>query len=87
MNPILKGDLQAVEGAQAPTGTAGGLDEVLTKKTLAPRLHITVRTLENWQRRGVIPYIKVGKVCIFVWGDVLEALRANFCIRRKTLLK
>jgi len=85
MNSILKGDLQAVEGAQPAAGTSP--DEVLTKKQLAPRLHVTIRTIENWQRRGVLPYVKVGKVVLFVWADVLEALRTNFCIRRKTLLK
>jgi hypothetical protein len=64
-------------------GTGSGLDEVLTKKKLAERLHVTVRTIENWQRRGVLQYVKIGKIVLFVWGDVLESLR-NFRVSRRT---
>ncbi len=60
-----------------------GLDEVLTKKALAERLHVTIRTVENWQRRGVLEYVKIGKVVLFVWGDVLASLR-NFRVSRRT---
>jgi hypothetical protein len=63
--------------------SGNGLDEVLTKKSLAERLHVTVRTIENWQRRGVLQYCKIGKVVLFVWGDVLESLR-NFRVSRRT---
>ena len=61
-----------------------GLDEVLTKKTLAERLHVTIRTIENWQRRGILQYCKIGKIVLFVWGDVLESLR-NFRVSRRTV--
>ena len=64
--------------------SGGGLDEILTKKKLSERLHVTVRTVENWQRRGVLQYVKVGKVVLFVWGDVLESLR-NFKVSRRTV--
>jgi hypothetical protein len=63
--------------------SGSGLDEVLTKKGLATRLHVTPRTIENWQRRGVLDYVKVGKIVIFVWGDVLESLR-RFRVSRRT---
>jgi hypothetical protein len=60
-----------------------GLDEVLTKKKLAERLHVTIRTLENWQRRGVLRYVKIGKIVLFIWGDVLESLK-EFRVSRRT---
>jgi hypothetical protein len=66
-----------------PGPATGGMDEVLTKKSLAERLHVTVRTIENWQRRGVLDYVKVGKIVIFVWGDVMESLR-RFRVSRRT---
>jgi excisionase family DNA binding protein len=53
---------------------------------LAELLQVTVRTVENWQRRGVLQYVKVGKVVRFVWGDVLEALR-SFKVSRRTMIK
>jgi hypothetical protein len=59
------------------------INEMLTKEKLAPKLHVGIRTIENWQRRGVLPYVKIGKVVIFIWGDVVEALK-KFRICRKT---
>ena len=64
--------------------TGRGLDEVLTKKKLSERLHVTIRTIENWQRRGILQYCKIGKIVLFVWGDVLESLR-HFRVSRRTV--
>ena len=62
-------------------------EEMLTKKELAARMKVTVRTIENWQRRGVLPFVKVQKVVLFQWTDVIEHLRANFRVCRRTLIK
>jgi excisionase family DNA binding protein len=57
-------------------------DIMLTKKELAQRLKLTVRTIENWQHRGVLPYIKVGKVVLFHWPTVLDVLNSHFTVNR-----
>jgi excisionase family DNA binding protein len=62
-------------------------DGFLTKKELALRLKITTRTIENWQRRGVLPFVKVGKVVLFHWPDVVEHLKANYRVCRRTVIK
>jgi excisionase family DNA binding protein len=49
-------------------------DTLLTKQNLAPRLKCSVRTVDEWMRRGRLPYIKVGKAVRFRWGDVLAKL-------------
>ena len=49
---------------------------LLTKRELAPRLRIAVRTLDNWMGKGHIPYIKVGKTVRFRWFDVVQKLAA-----------
>jgi len=49
-------------------------DSLLTKRELAPRLRIAVRTLDNWMGKGCIPYIKAGRTVRFRWSDVLEKL-------------
>jgi excisionase family DNA binding protein len=74
---------------QSPQSAAAGveLDGFLTKKELALRLKITTRTIENWQRRGVLPFVKVGKIVLFHWPDVLEHLKANFRVCRRTAIK
>ena len=52
--------------------------EVLTKKELAARLRIGIRTVERWQGRDYLPFIKVHKLVMFYWPDVVEGLRRNF---------
>ena len=71
--------------AAAPTGNP--TDKFLTKSELAVLLRLKLRTIENWQRRGVLPYIKIGKVVLFHYPDVVEHFRANFRICRRAVVK
>jgi excisionase family DNA binding protein len=73
---------QAVETVAAKADP----DEMLTKKELAVRLKMTVRTVENWQRRGVLPFVKVGKIVLFHWPDVVSHLKSNFRVCRRTVV-
>lgn len=57
-------------------------DEMLTKEELAPRLKVSVRTVEQWQHDGHLPFIKVGQVLLFYWPAVVKALTEKFTIRR-----
>lgn len=66
-------------------GTRPPSDEMLTKKELAGRLKIAVRTVERWQRRGILCYVKVGKVVLFHWGDVVALLKSQYLVSRRTL--
>lgn len=67
-------------------------DDSLTKQQLAPRLNISLRTVENMMADGDIPHWKRGKVVRFHWPDVLNALRRKYgvgyqpgvCVRSKT---
>ncbi len=67
--------------AAAPTGT-----ELLNKKEVAARLKVTTRTIENWTRYGVIPFLKIKKVTLFCWDDVVKHLKANHQVCRRTLI-
>ena len=49
-------------------------EELLTKRQLAPRLRCSARTLDEWMKRGRIPYIKLGKTVRFRWADVVSKL-------------
>ncbi len=51
-------------------------DGLLTKRELATKLKVSVRTLDDWMRRGRIAYLKIGKSCRYRDGDVLEKLNA-----------
>lgn len=53
------------------------IDALLTKRGLAPRLEISTRTLDDWMRRGWVPYIKIGKTVRFRLEDVIAKLNAR----------
>jgi hypothetical protein len=61
-------------------------NEMLTKRELATKLKVTIRTIENWQRAGFLPYIKISSVVIFHWPEVLEHLKSNFKVCRRGVL-
>lgn len=78
---VLEGHSAAKPAPAAPTF----LNELLTKKEVAARAKVTTRTIENWTRAGVIPVIKVKKVTLFCWDDVVRHLKAHHQICRRTL--
>ncbi len=53
-------------------------DEFLTKKELAARLKINVRTIERWQRDGEVPHYKFRNVVLFHWPELLTHLKAKY---------
>ena len=59
-------------------------DEYLTKLEVAQRLRKQVRTIDNWMRKGFLPYYKVGRSVTFKWSDVQSHFDANYrvCLRR-----
>ena len=73
--------------AATPNTTASPLadprDEMLTKEELAAKLKVTVRCIENWQRAGHLPFLKISSVVLFHWPDVLAHLKANFQVCRR----
>ena len=79
----IRGQVSEIKTTE-PQDTRPG-DEMLNKRELAARLKITVRTVENWQRRGVLAYIKVGKVVLFHWPDVVAYLKSKYLVSRRSL--
>jgi excisionase family DNA binding protein len=49
-------------------------DPVMTKRQLAAHLHVSLRTIDNWQKKGYLPYYKIGKIVRFKLSDVQGAL-------------
>jgi len=62
---------------------AGQGDEFVSKKELAARLSVNLRTIERWQHDGHLPYFKVGSVVIFNWTEVLAHLNAKYRVRSR----
>jgi excisionase family DNA binding protein len=47
---------------------------ILTKKQAAELLHITTRTVEDWMKRGLLPYLKIGRTVRFKEDDLMRHL-------------
>ena len=65
-----------------PSETALVADGYITKQEVARRLNKSVRTIENWQKAGYIPFIKAGHSVLFQWGDIQAHLQRNFRVCR-----
>lgn len=53
------------------------------KREVARRLGKTVRTVDNWMRRGMLPYYKCNRTVAFRWSEVQGFMRENFQVRRQ----
>ena len=58
-------------------------EELITKKDVAGLTSKDVRTIDNWMRKGILPYYKCGRTVMFRWSDVQAHLDANFRICRR----
>jgi excisionase family DNA binding protein len=53
-------------------------ERLLTKSQLALRVGVSMRTIESWMAKKLIPYIKIRKTVRFHWPDVEQALKRRF---------
>jgi excisionase family DNA binding protein len=55
-----------------------GADDVfLSKADMASRLNVTERTLENWMRKRLVPFHRIGRTVRFDLREVRTALAAR----------
>jgi excisionase family DNA binding protein len=67
VDEILAGRLPAPAPARPP---APEPEPYIDKKEAARRLGIKTRTLDDWMRRRLIVYYKVGRSCRFKWSEI-----------------
>jgi excisionase family DNA binding protein len=60
----------------APEGFIG-------KPEIARRLNKTIRTVDNWMQRGILPYYKIGRSVEFKWSDVESHLQQTCRVARR----
>ena len=62
----------------APTGaTTLPVDELLSIREAAKMLDVTVQTVHDWKRRGLLRYHKLGSRSYIKKADVLSALSGH----------
>lgn len=65
--------MRGIMNAQAPTS-----DTLKTKREAAHYLHIGPRTLDDWMKRKMVPFFKIGKVVRFRVSDLDATLEKKF---------
>ena len=80
LTPALASEVKGSELAtsQSPAPPEGFID----KSEIARRLNKTIRTVDNWMKRGLLPYYKIGRSVVFKWSDVETHLKANCRVAR-----
>ena len=58
------------EQNRIPAREGGFIDE----KQLLAWLPVSRRTLGNWKAKGILPFIKIGRRCLYDWPSVQGAL-------------
>ena len=64
----------------APGEDASKADVMLNRREIAKHLRVSTRTISEWQEERIIPYIKVRKIVLFHWPDVVAHLRENYSV-------
>jgi excisionase family DNA binding protein len=54
------------------------VEPFIGKREVAKRLGKKLRTVDNWMKRGLLPYYKIGRTVSFRWSEV-EAFLAQSC--------
>jgi excisionase family DNA binding protein len=59
-------------------------ESYITKVEVAQRLGKTVRCIDNWMKRGLIPFYKIGRSVCFKWSDVDTHLSQTCRVSQRT---
>ena len=81
----MRKEVIAVEAAQAAPGEAKGPEGYMDKHRLAKQLGRTVRSIDTYMAKGIIPFYKLGRTVMFKWSEVDQHIQAHFrvCLRGK----
>lgn len=63
----------AMEGA-GPLPYQHGVEPFIDKEELGRRLGLRPRTVDDWMKRGVLPFYKIRRVVRFKWSEVEKEL-------------
>ena len=76
LRAVIRHELQALTPA-APVGNTPPTDELLSIREAATLLGVTVQSIHEWKRRGLLPYHKLGSRSYIKRADVVGALQGH----------
>ena len=71
------------------TAAAGGqhFEEFIDKPEVGKRLGMRPRTVDDWMKRGLLPYYKVGRSVRFKWSEIEAHLGQTCRVCRHSAVK
>jgi excisionase family DNA binding protein len=74
------------ENSQTGNPAANGqpFEEFIGKAEVAKRLGLRPRTVDDWMKRGFLPYYKPGHFVRFRWSEVQSSLAQNCRVCRRS---
>jgi len=83
---MMAGKLDGENAGSRPVRPGGmvetGVEEFINKREVAKRLGKTLRTVDNWMHRGLLPYYKIGRSVNFRWIEVQSHLAQTTRVAR-----
>ena len=76
LRAVIRHELQALAPA-APVGNTPPTDELLSIREAATLLGVTVQTVHEWKRRGLLKFHKLASRSYIKRADVLAALQGH----------
>ena len=61
------------------------LEIFIGKGEVAKRLNRSLKTVNQWMKRGILPYYKLGHRVSFRWSEVVAHLEANYLRSRRQI--
>ncbi len=74
----VEGALPSAAGGRSPARQRPAGEGFITKDEVARLLRRSERTIEKWQRRGVIPFYRVGRSVFFKWSEIEARMEEKF---------
>ena len=56
---------------------------LINRKQLAAAASVSLRTVDEWRERGIIPFLKINGIVRFDFDEVMTTLRARYGVHRQ----
>ncbi len=70
-----------------PVHSMPGVEPFIDTPEVARRLEKTVRTIQNWCEKGILPKYRVGRSVLFKWSEIEAHLAQNYRVCRRNVTK
>jgi len=86
---IISAEVKEASGAGAGADLASrhliepptAIEQWVTKRDVAEHFKISVRTVENWMKKGLLPYIRLGKGVRFKLSEADETINRSIKVQ------